>query len=142
MMFFTGSKNEVRKSMIRCGGTAVEVAGSFHTDFPRRFIQAEVMACDDSIRRTSQRDFKAHNPRRQKHKGARVEGQESRAKQVTKHSDACRSTLAPLLAQPSVFFFATFFLAGFFLAAFFGAAFFFFFLVGPFAARSASKTTA
>lgn len=68
MLFFTAGEKEVRTWMIRQGGTAVEAAGSIHTDLARGFIRAEVMTCDDLMRLGSEREIKAHNLLRKEHK--------------------------------------------------------------------------
>ncbi len=54
--------------MIRQGATAVEAAGSIHTDMARGFIRAEIMTCDDLVRLGSEREVKAQNLARQEHK--------------------------------------------------------------------------
>jgi ribosome-binding ATPase YchF (GTP1/OBG family) len=54
--------------MIRRGATAVEAAGSIHSDMARGFIRAEVIRCDDLIRLGSEREVKAHNLARQEPK--------------------------------------------------------------------------
>jgi ribosome-binding ATPase len=68
MLFFTAGEKEVRTWMIRKNGTAVEAAGSIHTDLAQGFIRAEIMTCSDLIRLGSERDVKAHNLMRQEHK--------------------------------------------------------------------------
>jgi ribosome-binding ATPase YchF (GTP1/OBG family) len=68
MLFFTAGEKEVRTWMIRQGATAVEAAGSIHTDMARGFIRAEIMTCDDLIRLGSEREVKAHHLVRQEPK--------------------------------------------------------------------------
>lgn len=68
MLFFTAGEKEVRTWMIRKDGTAVEAAGSIHTDLAKGFIRAEVMTCADLIRLGSEREIKAHNLMRKEHK--------------------------------------------------------------------------
>jgi len=60
-LFFTAEVKEVHAWMIDRGATAVEAAGSIHTDLARGFIRAEVMHCDDLLRLGSEREVKAHN---------------------------------------------------------------------------------
>ena len=45
--FFTYGEDEVRAWPLRKGGTALEAAGSVHTDLARGFIRAEVVAYED-----------------------------------------------------------------------------------------------
>jgi GTP-binding protein YchF len=59
MLFFTAGEKEVRTWMIPKGATAVEAAGSIHTDLARGFIRAETMTCADLIRLGSEREIKA-----------------------------------------------------------------------------------
>jgi ribosome-binding ATPase len=47
--FFTYGDDEVRAWPLREGGTALEAAGSIHTDMARGFIRAEVIAYDDFV---------------------------------------------------------------------------------------------
>lgn len=68
MFFFTAGEKEVRTWLIPKGATAVEAAGSIHTDLAKGFIRAEVMQCDDLIRLGSEREIKAHNLMRQEHR--------------------------------------------------------------------------
>lgn len=49
MSFFTVGEDEVRAWTVRRGATAVEAAGTIHTDLARGFIRAEVIAYDDMI---------------------------------------------------------------------------------------------
>lgn len=68
MLFFTAGEKEVRTWMIPQGCTAVEAAGSIHTDLARGFIRAETMSCADIIRLGSEREIKANNLMRQEPK--------------------------------------------------------------------------
>jgi len=68
MLFFTCGEKEVRTWMIPQGATAVEAAGSIHTDLARGFIRAETMSCSDLVRLGSEREMKANNLMRQEPK--------------------------------------------------------------------------
>ena len=57
--FFTYGEDEARAWPIRKGGTAVEAAGTVHTDLARGFIRAEVIAYDDFDRLGSIAEVKA-----------------------------------------------------------------------------------
>lgn len=46
LTFFTGNEKETRARALRAGASAVEAAGSVHTDFARGFVAAEVIGCD------------------------------------------------------------------------------------------------
>lgn len=59
MLFFTAGDKEVRTWVLRKNGTAVEAAGSIHTDLARGFIRAEVMQVADIVRLGSEREVKA-----------------------------------------------------------------------------------
>ena len=67
-VFFTAGDKEVRTWIIPKGATAVEAAGSIHTDLARGFIRAEVMTCADLVRLGSEREVKAHHLMRQEPK--------------------------------------------------------------------------
>ncbi len=41
------------------GGTALDAAGTIHTDLARGFIRAEIIAVDDLLRLGSEREVKA-----------------------------------------------------------------------------------
>ena len=47
--FLTAGEKEVRAWTIRAGSTAIEAAGEIHTDFMKKFIQAEVVRIADFI---------------------------------------------------------------------------------------------
>jgi len=68
MLFLTAGEKEVRSWLIPKGSTAVEAAGSIHTDLARGFIRAEVMTCSDLVRLGSEREVKAHHLVRQEPK--------------------------------------------------------------------------
>jgi ribosome-binding ATPase YchF (GTP1/OBG family) len=61
MLFITTNQKEVRNWILRKGGTAIEAAGSVHTDMARGFIRAEVIAAADLIRLGSEREVKAQH---------------------------------------------------------------------------------
>ena len=66
--FFTAGEPEVRTWLLQEGGTAVDAAGSIHTDLARGFIRAEVMTVSDLVRLGSEREIKAHSLLRQEPK--------------------------------------------------------------------------
>lgn len=68
MTFFTAGDKEVRTWLLPKGGTAVEAAGSIHTDLARGFIRAEAMKVADLVRLGSEREVKAHHLVRQEPK--------------------------------------------------------------------------
>jgi ribosome-binding ATPase YchF (GTP1/OBG family) len=68
MIFLTAGEKEVRTWLLHKGGTAVEAAGSIHTDLARGFIRAEIMTCRDLVRLGSEREVKAHHLVRQEPK--------------------------------------------------------------------------
>ena len=43
--FPTAGEKEVRTWLLTKGGTAVDAAGSIHTDLAKGFIRAEIMTC-------------------------------------------------------------------------------------------------
>lgn len=47
--FFTVGKDEVRAWALKQGETAVDAAGTIHSDLARGFIRADVMRCDDLL---------------------------------------------------------------------------------------------
>jgi GTP-binding protein YchF len=47
--FFTAGEKEVRAWTLPRGGTAIDAAGTIHTDFARGFIRAEVVEAEDLI---------------------------------------------------------------------------------------------
>lgn len=67
-LFLTAGEKEVRTWLLHQGGTAVEAAGSIHTDLARGFIRAEVINAADLIRLGSEREVKAHHLVRQEPK--------------------------------------------------------------------------
>jgi ribosome-binding ATPase YchF (GTP1/OBG family) len=68
MLFFTCNQREVRCWLLRRGGTALEAAGTVHSDMARGFIRAEVTTCADLIRLGSEREVKAQHLVRQEPK--------------------------------------------------------------------------
>lgn len=59
--FFTSDEKEVRAWLLRRGLSALDAAGTIHTDLARGFIRAEIMAVDDLLRLGSEREVKAAN---------------------------------------------------------------------------------
>lgn len=59
MTFFTAGEDEVRTWLIRKGATALDAAGSIHTDLARGFIRADVIPVADLIRLGSESAVKA-----------------------------------------------------------------------------------
>lgn len=59
--FYTSDEKEVHAWLLKRGGTALDAAGTIHTDLARGFIRAEIMASDDLIRLGSEREVKAAN---------------------------------------------------------------------------------
>jgi ribosome-binding ATPase YchF (GTP1/OBG family) len=49
LTFFTGNEKETRAWTLRRGATALEAAGSIHTDMARGFIRCEVIHADDLL---------------------------------------------------------------------------------------------
>ena len=68
MLFFTTNQKEVRSWMLPKGGTALEAAGTVHTDMARGFIRAEVITTSDLVRLGSEREVKAQHLVRQEPK--------------------------------------------------------------------------
>ncbi len=61
MLFFTAGEKEVRTWILHKDGTAVEAAGSIHTDMAKGFIRAEIMTVSDLVRLGSERHVKAEH---------------------------------------------------------------------------------
>lgn len=59
MVFFTAGEDEVRTWILRKGATALDAAGSIHTDLARGFIRAEIMSVSDIIRLGTENAVKA-----------------------------------------------------------------------------------
>ena len=59
--FFTSDEKEVHAWLLKKNSTALDAAGTIHTDLARGFIRAEVMAVDDLLRLGSEREVKAAN---------------------------------------------------------------------------------
>ncbi|MDA0831844.1 MAG: DUF933 domain-containing protein [Planctomycetota bacterium] len=57
--FFTCDEKEVHAWLLTRGSTALEAAGSIHTDLARGFIRAEIMSVADLLRLRSEREVKA-----------------------------------------------------------------------------------
>lgn len=49
LTFFTVNESEARAWTLARGGTALEAAGTIHSDMARGFIRAEVIACDELV---------------------------------------------------------------------------------------------
>ena len=47
--FFTAGEKETRAWTLRAGQTALDAAGTIHTDIARGFIRCEVIAADDLL---------------------------------------------------------------------------------------------
>lgn len=58
--FYTCDEKEVHAWLLKRGSTALEAAGTIHTDLARGFIRAEVMSTDDLLRLGSEKEVKAH----------------------------------------------------------------------------------
>jgi ribosome-binding ATPase YchF (GTP1/OBG family) len=76
MLFFTCNDREVRAWLLRRGGTALEAAGTVHSDMARGFIRAEIMTCADLVRLGSEREMKAQHLVRQEAKDYVVQDDE------------------------------------------------------------------
>lgn len=59
--FFTVGEDEVKAWPLECGASAIEAAGTIHTDLARGFIRAEVIHFDDLRSLGSMREVKAQN---------------------------------------------------------------------------------
>jgi ribosome-binding ATPase len=57
--FFTSDEKEVHAWLLPHGGTALDAAGTIHSDLARGFIRAEITACEDLLRLGSEREVKA-----------------------------------------------------------------------------------
>lgn len=57
--FYTSDEKEVHAWLLKRGSSAVEAAGTIHSDLARGFIRAEVMSVDDLLRLGSEREVKA-----------------------------------------------------------------------------------
>jgi ribosome-binding ATPase YchF (GTP1/OBG family) len=68
MVFFTCNEREVRAWLLRKGATALEAAGTVHSDMARGFIRAEVMTVSDLVRLGSEREVRAAHLVHQEHK--------------------------------------------------------------------------
>lgn len=68
LTFLTHGPDECRAWPLRRGSTAVEAAGTVHSDMARGFIRAEVMTVSDLVRVGSEREIKAQHLMRQEPK--------------------------------------------------------------------------
>jgi len=57
--FYTCDEKEVHAWLLRQGETALDAAGTIHTDLARGFIRAEIMSAEDLLRLGSEREVKA-----------------------------------------------------------------------------------
>jgi ribosome-binding ATPase YchF (GTP1/OBG family) len=57
--FYTCDEKEVHAWLLKKGSSALEAAGTIHTDLARGFIRAEIMSTDDLLRLGSEREVKA-----------------------------------------------------------------------------------
>jgi len=57
--FYTSDEKEVHAWLLHLGGTALDAAGTIHTDLARGFIRAEITAVEDLLRLGSEREVKA-----------------------------------------------------------------------------------
>lgn len=57
--FYTCDEKEVHAWLLKRGSTAVEAAGTIHSDLARGFIRAEIMSTEDLLRLGSEREVKA-----------------------------------------------------------------------------------
>jgi GTP-binding protein YchF len=62
--FFTAGEKEVRAWELRSGLTAVDAAGTIHTDFAKGFIRAEVCAVEDLLAAGSYTALREHGKQR------------------------------------------------------------------------------
>jgi len=68
-LFLTAGEKEVRTWLLHQGGTALEAAGSIHTDLAKGFIRAEIFDYRDLVKLGSEREVKAAHLVRQEPKG-------------------------------------------------------------------------
>jgi ribosome-binding ATPase len=57
--FYTSDEKEVHAWLLQRGGSALDAAGTIHTDLGRGFIRAEITAVEDLLRLGSEREVKA-----------------------------------------------------------------------------------
>lgn len=57
--FYTCDEKEVHAWLLKRGSSALEAAGTIHTDLARGFIRAEIMSTDDLLRLGSEKEVKA-----------------------------------------------------------------------------------
>jgi ribosome-binding ATPase len=70
--FYTAGEDECRAWTIRRGATAVEAAGTIHSDLARGFIRAEVIAVDDLLEAGSMAEARKRGTLRQEGKAYEV----------------------------------------------------------------------
>ncbi len=58
MVFYTAGEKEVRAWEVRRGSTALDVAGTIHSDIARGFIRAEIFSFEDIVREGSEKALK------------------------------------------------------------------------------------
>jgi len=57
--FYTSDEKEVHAWLLNRGGSAVDAAGTIHTDLAKNFIRAEIMPVEDLLRLGSEKEVKA-----------------------------------------------------------------------------------
>jgi ribosome-binding ATPase len=62
--FFTCNENELRAWQLKRYSTAIDAAGSVHSDMARGFIRAEVIAVEDLKKLGSVKDVRTHGKER------------------------------------------------------------------------------
>ncbi len=58
--FYTCDEKEVHAWLLKRGSSALEAAGTIHTDLARGFIRADIMSTEDLLRLGSEKEVKAH----------------------------------------------------------------------------------
>ena len=58
--FYTCDEKEVHAWLLKRGSSALEAAGTIHTDLARGFIRADIMSTADLLRLGSEKEVKAH----------------------------------------------------------------------------------
>lgn len=77
MVFFTAGEDEVRTWLVRKGATALDAAGTIHSDLARGFIRAEVIPVADLIRLGSESAVKAEGLAHSEMKGYQLQDGDS-----------------------------------------------------------------
>jgi ribosome-binding ATPase YchF (GTP1/OBG family) len=67
--FFTANENEARSWVLRRGRTALDAAGTIHTDMARGFIRCEVVKCQDLVEAGSRAEVSRRGLQRLEGKG-------------------------------------------------------------------------